>query len=96
VRQWSAWSLLVRHYRNTEQQEKASSLLEEMRGRLDDPERTGIPTCSGRRARRSRALSRSKPVTGDAQRMEAFGENNQTEAAPPSLPPLKAKRKRRS
>jgi hypothetical protein len=35
LRQWSAWSLLVRHYRNTEQQEKASSLLEEMRGRLD-------------------------------------------------------------
>ncbi len=35
LRQWSAWSLLVRHYRNTEQQDKASPLLEEMQGRLD-------------------------------------------------------------
>ena len=35
LRQWSAWGLLVRHYRNTEQQDKASPLLEEMQGRLD-------------------------------------------------------------
>jgi tetratricopeptide (TPR) repeat protein len=35
LRQWSGWSLLVRHYRNTEQQDKATSLLEEMQGRLD-------------------------------------------------------------